>query len=348
MTSKLTSEILDDETLAELIAFRRSSVEYCQKEGLPYQKALHDSMMLALEELQERRKADSEPVAVVEPSDYVTAAQIVGEGPARKAVHELYEGALRIGDKLYRHAQPVPVVPEDVRQALSKMDDEIIAELDAEESARRAAMDSEPVKVTDDMVLAFHRALTDGPLGADDAEKIKDGFRAAFANVATPQPAPEVLTVIDPGEWVPCSPEYLEEHPHACGKSPRVWSETDKNHYHPKNWTDKQPAPVVPEEATPESIEILASIRPPHRVAFQLDKAECKLAAEIWNACRGAMLSEPVSPDYRLPDGYVMVPKEPTMKMLDEFDSIIDYGAEDSVDAWRRLLASAPQEVKGE
>ncbi len=62
MTSKLTRETLDDETLAELIAFRRSRVEYCQKEGLPYQKALHDSMMLALEELQERRKADSEPV----------------------------------------------------------------------------------------------------------------------------------------------------------------------------------------------------------------------------------------------------------------------------------------------
>ncbi|WP_052320140.1 DUF551 domain-containing protein [Klebsiella aerogenes] len=56
---------------------------------------------------------DSEPVAVVEPSDYVTAAQLVGEGPARKAVHELYEGALRIGDKLYRHAQPATVVMDD-------------------------------------------------------------------------------------------------------------------------------------------------------------------------------------------------------------------------------------------
>lgn len=41
---------------------------------------------------------------------------------------------------LYRHAQPVTVVSGDVRQALSKMDDEIIAELDAEESACRAAM----------------------------------------------------------------------------------------------------------------------------------------------------------------------------------------------------------------
>ena len=38
------------------------------------------------------------------------------------------------------NAQPVTVVPDDVRQALSKMDDEIIAELDAEESACRAAM----------------------------------------------------------------------------------------------------------------------------------------------------------------------------------------------------------------
>ncbi|WP_430688952.1 DUF551 domain-containing protein, partial [Klebsiella quasipneumoniae] len=33
----------------------------------------------------------------------------------------------------------------------------------------------------------------------------------------------------------------------------------------------------------------------------------------------------------------------PTKEMLDEFDSIIDYGAEDSQDAWRRLLAAAPQ-----
>ncbi|HHE5241343.1 TPA: hypothetical protein ACPFIV_001870 [Klebsiella michiganensis] len=78
---------------------------------------------------------DSEPVAVVEPSDYVTAAQLVGEGPARKAVHELYEGALRIGDKLYRHAQQ-PVVqcvplgdsPYDVPYSMPSNLRELIAE----------------------------------------------------------------------------------------------------------------------------------------------------------------------------------------------------------------------------
>lgn len=81
------------------------------------------------------------------------------------------------------------------------------------------------------------------------------------------------------------------------------------------------------------------------------------------NACRAAMLqagnspvigidlaSEPdrsVEVRYFAPPGYVMVPFEPTMEMLDEFDSIIDYGAEDSKDAWSRLIAAAPQqEVK--
>ncbi|MFY7431495.1 hypothetical protein ACOTX5_23845 [Enterobacter cloacae complex sp. IR5441] len=48
-----------------------------------------------------------------------------------------------------------------------------------------------------------------------------------------------------------------------------------------------------------------------------------------------------------IPDGWVMVPVEPTMEMLDEFDSIIDHGAEDSKEAWSRLIAAAPQqEVK--
>lgn len=51
---------------------------------------------------------------------------------------------------------------------------------------------------------------------------------------------------------------------------------------------------------------------------------------------------------YVAPPGYVMVPEEPTRDMLNEFGSIIDYGAEDSQDAWRRLLAAAPQEVKCE
>ncbi|HGV9257954.1 TPA: hypothetical protein ACNOIS_005557 [Klebsiella oxytoca] len=54
-----------------------------------------------------------------------------------------------------------------------------------------AAMDSEPVAITDSMAYAFHHALNDGPLGDDEVEEIKSGLRAAFASVIVTQPAPE-------------------------------------------------------------------------------------------------------------------------------------------------------------
>ncbi len=101
------------------------------------------------------------------------------------------------------------------------------------------------------------------------------------------------------------------------------------------------PVPVVPEEATPGSIEILASIRPPHGVAYQWDEERRHAAADAWNACRGAMLQGADGNSPVIPDGYALVPVEPTMAVLDEFDSIIDHGAEDSKDAWSRLLAAA-------
>ncbi|MGX5075996.1 hypothetical protein [Enterobacter mori] len=68
---------------------------------------------------------------------------------------------------------------------------------------------------------------------------------------------------------------------------------------------------------------------------------------ECYQAGKKAGLAELVTTTYKLPEGLVAVPVEPTMAMLDEFDSIIDYGAEDSKEAWRRLIAAAPQqEVK--
>ena len=63
------------------------------------------------------------------------------------------------------------------------------------------------------------------------------------------------------------------------------------------------PQPAVPEKATPDDIEILASIRPPHGVAYQWDEDQRNAAADAWNACRAAMLqgAEPVAPVYKLP-----------------------------------------------
>ncbi|VEW00023.1 hypothetical protein CRJUMX01_1010005 [Escherichia coli] len=59
------------------------------------------------------------------------------------------------------------------------------------ELQERRKADSVPVEINDDMAYAFHHALSDSSLGADEVEEIKTGLRAAFANVTT-QPAPVV------------------------------------------------------------------------------------------------------------------------------------------------------------
>lgn len=51
-----------------------------------------------------------------------------------------------------------------------------------------------------------------------------------------------------------------------------------------------QPAPAVPEEATPDNIEVLASARVDSSVSFQWDENERNAAADSWNACRAAPL----------------------------------------------------------
>lgn len=56
----IANEKLDDETLQELIEFRRSAFEYHSKEGHQVQTIIHGLTLSSLRELQERRKADSQ------------------------------------------------------------------------------------------------------------------------------------------------------------------------------------------------------------------------------------------------------------------------------------------------
>lgn len=64
-----------------------------------------------LSELLALREAGKEPVAVVELNDYISAAEALGEVPRRKAVKELYDGALVVGQQLYAAPQ-LPAVPD--------------------------------------------------------------------------------------------------------------------------------------------------------------------------------------------------------------------------------------------
>ncbi|HAS1802796.1 TPA: hypothetical protein I4G93_02930 [Enterobacter hormaechei subsp. xiangfangensis] len=59
------------------------------------------------------------------------------------------------------------------------------------------------------------------------------------------------------------------------------------------------PVPVsVPDEATPDNIQMLASTFAPCGVTYQWDRDDCNAAADSWNACRAAML-QGADPDFR-------------------------------------------------
>lgn len=54
----LALETLDDETLTELVQFRRETTEYHVKQGNKVQAIMHNAVLSALVELQECRKTD--------------------------------------------------------------------------------------------------------------------------------------------------------------------------------------------------------------------------------------------------------------------------------------------------
>lgn len=66
----------------------------------------------------------------------------------------------------------------------------------------------------------------------------------------------------------------------------------------------------------------------------------------VWQGRAALQSGNSVQP-VTVPDGYVLVPVEPTITILDEIDAIFDFGAEDSKDAWHRLLAAAPTAPDG-
>lgn len=74
-------------------------------------------------------------------------------------------------------------------------------------------------------------------------------------------------------------------------------------------------------------------------------------SATLWSNPEGlsgaaaVYIVEPTGKLPAVPNGWDLVPIEPTMDILNEFDSIVDFGAEDSRDAWGRLLAAAPKKA---
>lgn len=101
---------------------------------------------------------------------------------------------------LYLHAQPAPELkpvgylfisdqgaivysPTDWGMPGFRLVGKIYGDIDVES---QPAPTCESITVTDDMAYAFHHALTDSMIGADDVEEIKTGLRAVFANLTAP------------------------------------------------------------------------------------------------------------------------------------------------------------------
>lgn len=287
----MDSEPHTDDELSNLLWYSQEATchsdpnYYCEFQRL----ATPGLIAWIIRELQERRKADSEPVRnpVLAYADSYRdmAKQGVESVPVWSVITDLERNIA----PLYRHAQPAPAC--------------------------------ESITVTDDMAYAFHHALTDSMIGADDVEEIKTGLRAVFANLTAP-----VVSAEYP-DRLPCS--VLLEPGLRFGKgiktstmlaalARRAVYESDMAALSPEEIAEfqariedfkaliAQPAPVVPEEATPDSIEILASARRRDHAVFQWDEDQRNAAADSWNACRAAMLhgSEPVTTACKLPDDF--------------------------------------------
>ena len=289
MTSKLT---ITRERLEEL------AVEDDLYNYPPTQEELNALARMALAAM------DSEPVAVPDHLTYLKEPiirNVLADDDNSPMAHAARILAREVkfwrSTPLYRHAQPAPA--------------------------------SEPITVTDDMAYAFHHALADSMLGADDVEEIKTGLRAVFANLTAP-----IVSAKYP-ERLPCS--VLLEPGLRFGKgiktstvlaalARRAVYESDMAALSPEEKAEfrakiadfkalmEQPAPVVNEDLYKLANHI-ASSKSGLPDEWQ-DWAE-ELETDIR---RAAMLQAGNSPV--IPDGYVMVPKEPTERMvIDGFES---------------------------
>ncbi|HFO0277743.1 TPA: DUF551 domain-containing protein [Klebsiella quasipneumoniae] len=172
------------------------------------------------------------------------------------------------------------------------------------ELQERRKVDSEPVAVTDDMAYAFHHALTDSMIGADDVEEIKTGLRAVFANLTAP-----VVSAEYP-DMLPCS--VLLEPGLRFGKGIKT----------------STMLAALARRAVYESD--MAALSPEERAEFQARIEDFK-----------SLIAQPAPV---VPDGYVMVPKEPTKEMIDAgWLHYMGTKNPSSKGTYKAMLAAAPQ-----
>nr|DAO12206.1 MAG TPA: hypothetical protein [Caudoviricetes sp.] len=104
----MTNNQLAENSIIQLLNSVKLARDNAERADNRVDHSFYYALTIALEELQERRKADSEPVAIIDQAnlDYLRSGADADVWPPERE---------EIGDVLlYRHAQPVPVVPDEL------------------------------------------------------------------------------------------------------------------------------------------------------------------------------------------------------------------------------------------
>ncbi|HDV8763931.1 TPA: DUF551 domain-containing protein [Raoultella ornithinolytica] len=233
MTSKLT---ITDDKLSALLSEMERSFTGCQRHGYIDAAEEYTDMISALRELQERRKTekDSEPVAWMHNNNDIGIPAIT----VSQKIGHYWMAEFENVQPLYRHAQPAPVVPDEMDRIGafdmfdSLPDGDVVDCVQYTWNACRAAMlqaGNSPV-IPDGYVMvpkeptqAMCAAFNDSDYGR---KSLRERYVAMLAAAAHDTPAlnsvQSVATV--PGKWVPVS----ERMPETDGNYWGWWSESKR------------------------------------------------------------------------------------------------------------------------
>ena len=103
----MTSNQLAENSVIQLLNSVKLARDNAERADNRVDHSFYYALTIALEELQERRKADSEPVAWLLSGGGTKNVVCFDSGNA-------YADPLREVTPLYRHAQPAPVVPDEL------------------------------------------------------------------------------------------------------------------------------------------------------------------------------------------------------------------------------------------